>query len=54
MEETYQVMGKLLDELQSPKKQGGPMNILCVPSTVGIEEALFSFCPCSPEVPTDA
>lgn len=50
----YQVMGELLDELQGPKKQGGPIDILCVPPAVGVEDALFRFCPCRPEVPTDA
>lgn len=50
----YQVMGELLDELQGPEEQGGPIDILCVLSAVGTEDTLFSFCPCRPEVPADA
>lgn len=49
----YQVLGELLYELQSPEEQGGPIDILCVLSAMGIEDTLFSFCPCRPEVPAD-
>ena len=51
----YQVMGKLLDELEGPKEQCGPTDtLLHVLSAVSTGGAQFRFCPRRPKVPTDA